>query len=118
MREFGLSLALLSTASMCSAADNGGPLSLRISDDFTSPGDPARSIERVSDPAFRRFISTAMGELGSEASVQPTATSPDLRFVRIALAASGEEVPPLPVTCVAVHRLLQDSQPVARRRHR
>src|SRR5687768_16316665 len=66
-----------------------------ISDKYTSPNSRIQSLEDVSNPAFRAFISKVLE--GIQGRFGHYAISPDrragLHFVRIALASSGDHIP-------------------------
>lgn len=98
MRELGLGLALLGTASLgASAACGDRPLPVQISDEFTSPKSPPQSVEAVANAPFRTFIDATLGSLNRSAKFGDGKARPHLRFVRIALASSGDESPPVPI---------------------
>ena len=71
-------------------------MGLRITDEFTSPRTPAETIEKVSNDAFRTFITATLDELGRRGLAGGQAPGDNLNFVRVALAASGDEVPSTP----------------------
>jgi len=66
-----------------------------ISDKYTSPNTRIRSLQNVSNPAFRAFISKTLE--GLQGRFGRYAISPDskagLHFVRIAVASSGDRIP-------------------------
>jgi hypothetical protein len=96
MREIGLGLALLGTASLGASASGGGhDLHVQILDEFTSPASQPKSIESVANAPFRTFIDATLASLNRSAKFGDGEARPRLRFVRVALATSGDDSRPV-----------------------